>query len=364
MVGAGGIGCELLKNLVLTGFGEVHIVDLDTIDLSNLNRQFLFRHEHIKKSKALVAREAAQRFNPNVNIVAHHANIKDPQFNIDWFRSFTLVFNALDNLEARRHVNKMCLAADIPLIESGTTGFNGQVQVIKRGQTECYDCNEKETPKTFPVCTIRSTPSQPIHCIVWAKSYLFAEIFGTSEDDSPELNLAQDSTENAGEIEQLKKEAQALKQIRASMGSEDFPRKVFEKVFTEDINRLRSMEDMWKTRRKPDALNFDEILDQAAGVRPDMAEQDQVIWSVAENFAVFSTSMKKLSFRLEQLRSEAAASSAAPPVLSFDKDDKDTLDFVAATSNLRSIIFDIERKSEFDIKRKCYAPCANTNPCD
>lgn len=56
MVGAGGIGCELLKNLVLTGFGEVHLVDLDTIDLSNLNRQFLFRHEHIKKSKALVGR--------------------------------------------------------------------------------------------------------------------------------------------------------------------------------------------------------------------------------------------------------------------------------------------------------------------
>ena len=55
MVGAGGIGCELLKNLVLTGFGEIHIVDLDTIDLSNLNRQFLFRYEHIKKSKALVS---------------------------------------------------------------------------------------------------------------------------------------------------------------------------------------------------------------------------------------------------------------------------------------------------------------------
>jgi ubiquitin-like 1-activating enzyme E1 B len=54
LIGAGGIGCELLKNLVLTGFGEVHIVDLDTIDLSNLNRQFLFRQEHIKKPKALV----------------------------------------------------------------------------------------------------------------------------------------------------------------------------------------------------------------------------------------------------------------------------------------------------------------------
>ena len=58
MVGAGGIGCELLKNLVLTGFGEIHIVDLDTIDLSNLNRQFLFRHKHIKKSKAMVSKTA------------------------------------------------------------------------------------------------------------------------------------------------------------------------------------------------------------------------------------------------------------------------------------------------------------------
>ena len=54
LVGAGGIGCELLKNLLLTGFGEIHVIDLDTIDLSNLNRQFLFRHEHIKKPKAIV----------------------------------------------------------------------------------------------------------------------------------------------------------------------------------------------------------------------------------------------------------------------------------------------------------------------
>ena len=79
-----------------------------------------------------VARDAAAKFNPNVKLVAHHANIKDPVFNIDWFQSFDIVFNALDNLDARRHVNKMCLATDVPLIESGTTGFNGQVQIIKK----------------------------------------------------------------------------------------------------------------------------------------------------------------------------------------------------------------------------------------
>lgn len=177
MVGAGGIGCELLKNLALLGFGEIHVVDLDTIDLSNLNRQFLFKHEHIKKSKALVAKDTATKFNPRVRIEAHHANIKESQFNVEWFRGFNIVFNALDNMEARRHVNKMCLAADVPLIESGTTGFNGQVQVIKKGITACYDCSPKDAPKSFPVCTIRSTPSQPIHCIVWGKSYLLKCVY-------------------------------------------------------------------------------------------------------------------------------------------------------------------------------------------
>lgn len=74
----------------------------------------------------------AHKFQPRAKLEAYHANIKDSQFNIDWFAGFDVVFNALDNLDARRYVNRMCLAADVPLIESGTTGFNGQVQVIKK----------------------------------------------------------------------------------------------------------------------------------------------------------------------------------------------------------------------------------------
>ncbi|CAF9910654.1 MAG: E1 ubiquitin-activating protein uba2 [Alectoria fallacina] len=349
MVGAGGIGCELLKNLVLTGFGEIHIVDLDTIDLSNLNRQFLFRQEHIKKSKALVAKESAAKFNPHIKLEAHHANIKDPQFNIEWFQSFGLVFNALDNLDARRHVNKMCLAANVALIESGTTGFNGQVQPIIKGKTECYDCSTKEVPKSFPVCTIRSTPSQPIHCIVWAKSYLFTEMFGTSEDETPEFDHSEDS-ENAKEIENLRQESQALNSIRQSMGSDDFARKVFDKVFKDDINRLRSMEDMWKTRKQPNALDFDRISKGASGTKPYVAQQDQKAWTVAETFTVFCDSLRRLSARLQTSQAQSGADTAAP-VLIFDKDDEDTLDFVAASANLRSIIFGIESKSKFDIKQ-------------
>ncbi len=73
VIGAGGIGCELLKDLVLTGFEDVELVDLDTIDVSNLNRQFLFRPQHVGQPKAVVAREAALLFNPAATIVAHHA---------------------------------------------------------------------------------------------------------------------------------------------------------------------------------------------------------------------------------------------------------------------------------------------------
>ncbi|TDZ67313.1 Ubiquitin-activating enzyme E1-like [Colletotrichum trifolii] len=352
MVGAGGIGCELLKNLVLTGYGEIHIVDLDTIDLSNLNRQFLFRHEHIKKSKALVAKEAAQPFNPKVEIVAHHANIKDSQFNVRWFRDFDIVFNALDNLEARRHVNRMCLAADIPLIESGTTGFNGNVQVIRKGVTACYDCTPKETPKSFPVCTIRSTPSQPIHCIVWGKSYLLSEIFGASENESAFDNSS--DAENAKEIEELKKEAAALRAIRDALGTEAFAQLLFDKVFNSDIARLASMEDMWKSRRKPEPLEYKKLSAQSTGaqsVKETILKEGQQVWTLEENFAVFVDSLGRLSKRMQELRKAHQEGAGAEPLITFDKDDEDTLDFVTASANIRSAIFGIERRSRFDIKQ-------------
>ncbi|KAI1076394.1 hypothetical protein F5B20DRAFT_584303 [Whalleya microplaca] len=351
MVGAGGIGCELLKNLVLTGFGEVHIVDLDTIDLSNLNRQFLFRHEHIKKSKALVAKDAAQKFNPNVEIVAHHANIKDAQFNVEWFGGFRLVFNALDNLEARRHVNKMCLAADVPLIESGTTGFNGQVQVIKKGVTACYDCSTKEVPKSFPVCTIRSTPSQPIHCIVWAKSYLLNEIFGTSEDQTAVDNS--ENTDNAAEIAELKKESEALRKIRESVGTEQFPQMLFDKVFKTDITRLCAMEDMWQSRKRPEPLEYETLMREASealAAKDDIVKDGQRTWSLTENLVVFNDSLARLSKRMLKLLS-AHDGQSPKPTITFDKDDDDTLDFVAASANIRSHVFGIDGKSRFDIKQ-------------
>lgn len=105
----------------------------------------------------------------------------------------------------------------------------------------------------------------------------------------PEFDHSQDS-ENAAEIRNLRKEAEALKEIRHSMGSDEFPRKIFEKVFTDDINRLRSMQDMWKTRQIPEALDFDTVSKSSAiggEVGESLAKRDQVTWTLAENFTVF-----------------------------------------------------------------------------
>lgn len=88
---------------------------------------------------------------------------------MNFFKRFNVVLNALDNRQARNHVNRMCLTADVPLIESGTAGYHGQVELIKKGMTQCYECTPKAAQKSYPGCTIRNTPSEPIHCIVWAK---------------------------------------------------------------------------------------------------------------------------------------------------------------------------------------------------
>lgn len=253
----------------------------------------------------------------------------------------------------------MCLAAEVPLIESGTMGFNGQVQVIKKGRTACYDCTEKEIPKSYPVCTIRSTPSQPIHCVVWAKSYLIPELFGASEDDETpdQLDIREDS-DNADEIRHLKVEAQALKKIRQSMGNDSFAKQVFDKVFKEDIDRLRGMEDMWKNRTQPSSLEYSTMQSEASSFTDStISRSDQEPWTLLENFSVFKHSLHRLSTRLKEDAAIAAAAAeltdpaAIKPSITFDKDDPDTLDLVTSASNLRSHIFSIPLQSKFAVKQ-------------
>lgn len=139
-----------------------------------------------------------------------------------------------------------------------------------------------------------------------------------------------------------------MKEIRSSIGSPDFANKVFDKVFTNDIIRLRNMEDAWKSRKAPDPLSFQTLEEEAKSVPGDVAIEDQKVWSLSENLAVFKDSLDRLSKRLKTMQMETP--DGPSPIISFDKDDVDTLDFVTASANLRSAIFSIDSKSKFATK--------------
>ena len=121
--------------------------------------------------------------------------MKDGQlFGLEFFKEFDIVFNGLDNLEARRHVNRMCLSANKPLVESGTTGYKGQVTVHSRAKTcACFECAPKPVPKSFPICTLRDTPSTYVHTIVFATDLLFPRLFGENKASDLDEEEARDA---------------------------------------------------------------------------------------------------------------------------------------------------------------------------
>ncbi|XP_019360329.1 PREDICTED: NEDD8-activating enzyme E1 catalytic subunit isoform X1 [Crocodylus porosus] len=201
VIGAGGLGCELLKNLALSGFRQIHVIDMDTIDVSNLNRQFLFRSKDVGRPKAEVAAEFLNSRIPNCAVVSHFKKIQD--MDEAFYRQFHIIVCGLDSIIARRWINGMLMSflhyedgvldpsSIIPLIDGGTEGFKGNARVIIPGMTACVECTLELYPPqiNFPMCTIASMPRLPEHCIEyvrilqWPKEQPFGECVPLDGDD-------------------------------------------------------------------------------------------------------------------------------------------------------------------------------------
>ena len=179
IVGAGAIGCEMLKNWALMGVGcgpngRIHVTDMDRIEKSNLSRQFLFRNTDINEFKSTTAAKAVQSMNPDVQITAHQEKVApdtEHLFGDDFYDKLSGVCTALDNVEARLYVDQRCLFYRLPMLESGTLGTKGNTQVVVPHVTEHYGATRDPPEKSIPVCTLKNFPSKIEHTLQWARDW-------------------------------------------------------------------------------------------------------------------------------------------------------------------------------------------------
>ena len=184
VVGAGAIGCELLKNFAMMGVAtnsnaKVKITDMDQIEVSNLNRQFLFRRPDVGQKKSECAARAVKKFNHNLNIVALSERVAEDTeaiFNDDFFSELDCVTNALDNIDARRYMDRRCIYYKLPLLESGTMGTKGNTQVVYPHLTESYGSTNDPPEKDIPICTLKNFPYEIQHTIQWGRD-MFVGLF-------------------------------------------------------------------------------------------------------------------------------------------------------------------------------------------
>jgi ubiquitin-activating enzyme E1 len=185
VVGSGAIGCELLKNFAMMGVstageGQIVVTDDDIIELSNLNRQFLFREPDVGKHKSECAARAVKHMNAEVRVRALQNRIEPKTvdvFSDQFFCSRDVIVNALDSVPARLYVDQRCVTNHRPLLESGTMGAKGHVQVIIPFKTENYGSQRDPEAGGIPFCTLKSFPFKYEHCVQWARALAFEKYF-------------------------------------------------------------------------------------------------------------------------------------------------------------------------------------------
>jgi len=330
VVGAGGIGCELLKDLVLSGAGKIDVIDLDTIDVTNLNRQFLFRRADVDKSKAECAAAAVKKFNPDCEVEPHMSNvITNSAYDVQFFKRFHLVINGLDNVKARAHVNLMCVMAGRPLIDAGSTGWKGQSSLFLPSITNCYDCTAKTVPKGFAQCTIRQVPQIPEHCVGWGKLLLQLLFEDITEDHSfTELREKIDSKKPDG-----------------FQDDAEYARAAFEVFFHDDIAELKENKPTFKNNKRvrPLPFDFEEIVEDPNAASTSSSSSSSIQTEVERMWTLEET-RKTFVQAVEVLRKKKREEEVQ---IVFDKDAKHEMDLVAAAANLRMWNYSIKRQTRW-----------------
>jgi ubiquitin-activating enzyme E1 len=283
MVGAGAIGCELLKNFAMMGVacgegGVVYVTDMDIIEKSNLNRQFLFRPWDIQKHKSEVAIAAAKAMNPAFNGVGHQNRVgpdTESTYDDSFMEQLDIVVNALDNVDARLYMDRRCVYYKKPLLESGTLGTKGNVQVVLPDITESYGSSQDPPEKEIPICTLKNFPNAIEHTLQWARNEfegLFVQpgVYVAQYLSDPKFIQHTKKLPGIQPAEILGALKKALVDIRPSTFDDCivWARKIFEEYFHDTIAQLlfnfppehmtSSGQPFWSgPKRCPKVANFD-----------------------------------------------------------------------------------------------------------
>lgn len=186
VIGSGAIGCELVKNLGMMGVKKIYLTDPDHIEKSNLSRQFLFSDNDLRQSKSETAAKKIKLMNPDVEVISLKQKMcsdTEDYFDDKFHSGIDIYLNALDNVDARIYMDTQAIKYSKPLIDSGTMGSKGNVQVIIPNLTETYGSSKDPDEKVgIPICTLKAFPYKPEHTIQWAR-----ELFETEFNQIPQF---------------------------------------------------------------------------------------------------------------------------------------------------------------------------------
>lgn len=254
MIGAGALGCEFIKAFSLMGIccnkGLLTVTDNDHIELSNLNRQFLFRQKDIGHSKSQVASGVGMKANPTFrakDMKDFVAATTEHIFTEEIWDNLDAIIGAVDNIKARMYIDSKCVWHNKPFLDSGTLGTKANTQVVYPGLTQSYSDTIDPQEDSYPMCTIRNFPNIIEHTIEWGRNQ-FEGLFGETPKNAIEylkgadafLKQVASGTTITGTIEILKslKELIILKKKNSFDACIAFARERFHNLFNCSIAQL------------------------------------------------------------------------------------------------------------------------------
>lgn len=147
VAGVGALGNEVVKNLALAGVGHLLLLDMDRVERSNLSRTLLFDERDIDSPKVVAAARAVARLNPTVQVTPLDGDLR-VVLGLGRLHRCTLALGCLDNQGTRSLLSRMCMLAQVPLLDSGMWAWGGEVRAFLTHDDPCFDCTLAEAERT------------------------------------------------------------------------------------------------------------------------------------------------------------------------------------------------------------------------